>query len=257
MHQNRFSETTLSASTAAAIERSPQVAAWLAAAVAGRLGWSADACSVHTVHHSFTDSSLDSRETDIVVIYRAGETRSYWMLVEMKINAPLGENQPQDYVARKAKTVAFKRCDACATVVIAPKGYLEAYPRDVRLFDVAVSLEDLRQATAASTDLSAKLLDNHIGMAMEIFKVGYVPLADALRESQFEWYGMFVHDYKPHLVPNPSNASKQARDVFYSIPDQNRGYITHRIFAGEVSMGFMQRGQPRVYGCLKVQAHSH
>ena len=238
----RFSELTLSNTLAETVRASAALRHLLLETITSKHAWSTSGLSVHLVQHSFTDGTLDNRESDILCAFRTAEPRLHWVLVEVKINAPFGTNQADDYCKRREKAVADKRCDACATVVVAPSKYLEFHQRDVTKFDAALSLEMIREAIADEKGLAETLLVNHIDAALRLFAVGYTPLHDKLREGQIEWYHTFVKGYKPHLVPNATTAGKQVRDIFYPVPGQRIGYITHRVFAGEVSVGFMNRG---------------
>lgn len=236
--EERMNELALTHALAAAFNRSSRTGKHLVELAKNLLAWPAD-LSIVSTHPSYRNSEIDARETDILVKLQAGKER-YWVLIEVKINAPFGESQVEDYCKRRHHIVeSLKLCDACCTLLIAPQRYLDSHGRERQMFDIALSLEDIRASVQHAGDDSSFVLI--LDKALEVFEAGHIPLIDGMRESQIEWYCSFVESYAPQVQPRQKQGKKQARDIFYGVPSQPRGYITHRIFAGEVFAGFMQR----------------
>src|SRR5437868_4706890 len=101
----RFGEVILSRTLADAIEHSQAVQHFVVDHVATSLGWTCSDFTATGVHHSYMDGALDARETDILLVLCPKGSASHWVLIEVKINAPFGRNQPQDYGRRKDKAV--------------------------------------------------------------------------------------------------------------------------------------------------------
>jgi hypothetical protein len=131
----RFSELTLSNTLAETIRASAALRHLLLETIAAKHPWSTSGLSVHLVQHSFTDGTLDNRESDILCTLRTDEPRLHWVLLEVKINAPFGTNQADDYCKRREKAVADKRCSSAVAAISRPTSIANSSTRANIIFD--------------------------------------------------------------------------------------------------------------------------
>jgi len=252
MARQKLPETELGAKLAEALHEVPAFRAWLLRRIEAVLPeWAAGQLNLMYVRDDHPEPSLDSRRTDIWAAFTdtsANPICTHLLLGELKILAPFGRGQAEDY-RKRVNNACGKLCRCAAALLMAPERYLGCMGREGDCFPVKVSLEDMKAFfDHPPADLSDAVVDKYVeyrwllGLALEDEAVGYMPLDSELRETQFRWYRMFVMEYQPHLVVHDLPGRKQSYDIQFDLPVKGFGYIKHRLIRGKVVIEWLGKG---------------
>jgi hypothetical protein len=187
------------------------------------------------------------RETDLAVRFafaQNGAERSGLFLIEVKIVAPFGRGQVEDY-CRRVDLLAGT-ADRVSSALMSPQAHL-LRPGASR-FGGWLTLERLHTVATEHCQFgeATRRLDHEveiIAKSLSAAAAGYQPLVSLDRQQQFAFYDTFVDEYSPGLSVRPSGAGLRSLDRFFDIP-LKFGVIKHRIEEGIVAIEFFRKGLP-------------
>lgn len=204
-------------------------------------------CEVSVRDSALALSTDSDRETDLVVrfsIMNAAARSTGLLILEVKILAPFGRGQVDDY-CRRAHLLRGQ-ADIVACGLIAPQSHLvkpgvERFPCWLTLESVLrLCSEHVRSAPESHRlDLEREIT----ARAVRTAALGPQPLVSLQRQEQFAYYDTFVSEYAPMLRVNPSSGGLKSLDRFIESP-LRVGTIQHRLEEGRVGLLFMSRRYP-------------
>lgn len=204
-------------------------------------------CDVAVWDSTLGITTASDRETDLVVRFDFHENDSRktgLLLIEVKIVAPFGRGQVDDYCRRVE--LLRGQADLVLAALVAPQTHL-LKPGASR-FKGWLTLEQLHSLAAEHRQFAAESqrLDYEaevIARSIAAAAAGYQPLVSLDRQEQFAYYDTFVSEYTPQLSVRPSSAGAKSLDRFFDTP-LTVGTIKHRVEEGLVVIEFLGKRSP-------------
>lgn len=155
-------------------------------------------------------------ESDLELLFQAGDGTRLLVLIENKVDARLQVMQAERYRSRSANHMQSGDCEKALTIIAAPKSYF-GHSKSCKGFDGRVCYEDILQWFTDSGEIGARRAYKEALLRAAITKssLGYQPVEDAVATRFWREYWEMVRDVAPELrMPEPG--AKTAGATFIS-----------------------------------------